>query len=175
MRVKRERRQRRAVAGTLLLGLAAAPAQAAEELNLFPDGGLMLILLVGFIVLVFPVNALIFKPLFRVLEERNDRIAGARARAAQFEGDADELLGRYRAAIAEVREAAERDRRSQLETARGEQAELADEARSEAERVLAAGRGDLHNWLGDARETLRNDAEPLARMAAERVLGRRLS
>ena len=178
MREKRDRQQRSVLAGAgaLVFGLlAATPAQAAAGLTLFPQWGLLLILLVGFVVLVFPLNALIFKPLFRVLEERDERIAGARARAAQLESDAEELLGRYRKAIAEVREACERDRRSQLEVARGEQTALTDTARSEAESVLAAGRGDLENWLGDARETLRDDAEPLARMAAAQVLGRNLS
>ena len=178
MRDKRDIQKRRVLAGAgaLLFGLlASTPAQAAAGLTLFPQWGLLLILLVGFVVLVFPLNALIFKPLFRVLEERDERIAGARARAAQLESDAEELLGRYRTAIAEVREASERDRRAQLEVARGEQSELTDTARSEAEAVVSAGRVELESWLGDARATLRSDAQPLAQMAAERVLGRSLS
>lgn len=177
MRKNRDRLRRRVLAWAvaLLLGVVATPAQAAAGLSLFPQWGLLVVLLVGFVILVFPLNALIFKPLFRVLEEREERIEGARARAAELEGNAEELLNRYRAAIAEVRETCERDRRAQLEAARGEQSELTDAARSEAETVLAAGRVDLDQWLGDARTTLRGDAEPLAQLAAEQVLGRSLS
>ena len=133
------------------------------------------ILLVIFVALIFPANAFVFRPLLRVLDAREEQIEGARGRAAQLQVDADEILGRYRAAVTEVRRGAERDRRSQLDEARAEQALLAAEARSQAEHDLQQSRGELAGALEEARTSLRASAQELARSAAERILGRSIS
>jgi len=153
----------------------STPARAGDGLVLVPEGPLLVVLILAFIGLVFPVNALIFKPLFRVLDEREKRIEGARVRAAKLEGEANELLERYREAIRAVREEAERHRHSELGAARNEQMSQADAARAEALGVLEQGRSEVTAWLDEARGELRQSAEPLAQIAAERVLGRGLS
>jgi F-type H+-transporting ATPase subunit b len=159
---------------TLAIFLLATPAQASTGLVLFPDPIWLLIMLVAFTALVAPMNALIFRPIFRVLDERKERIDGARRRAAQLESEADEILRRYRASVQEVREEADRDRRSHLEAARSESSNTATAARGEAESLIERGRTDLDSWLTGARAGLRSSAEPLAQAAAERVLGREL-
>lgn len=159
----------------LIVIFCGTPAQAADGLVLVPEGPVLVVLVLAFAALVFPVNALIFKPLFRVLDEREARIEGARARAAEVQVEADALLERYREAIREVREEAERDRRGELEAARREHGSRSDQARADAQGVLEQGRSELDVWLGEARGELRQSAEPLAQLAAERVLGRGLS
>ena len=156
----------------LLLCLVAAPAQAAGDLVLFPDPLWLVILIVAFALLVAPMNALLFKPVFRVLDEREARIQGARRRAGQLQGEADEILRRYRDSVREVREEMEQHRRSQLEAAREESGAQAGAAREEAERIVERSRADLGVWLTSAKADLRSSVEPLARIAAERVLGR---
>lgn len=155
--------------------VGAMPVHAADGLVLVPEGPLLIVLIVAFAVLVFPVNALVFKPLFRVLEEREARIDGARARAAEIEVEANALLERYREAIRESREETESRRRSELEVARTEQGARSDQARSAAQEVIGQGRVELEAWLGEARRELRQNAGPLAQIVAERVLGRGLS
>jgi len=155
--------------------VGAMPVHAADGLVLVPEGSLLIVLIVAFAVLVFPVNALVFKPLFRVLEEREARIDGARARAAEIEVEANALLERYREAIRESREETESRRRSELEVARTEQGARSDQARSAAQEVIGQGRVELEAWLGEARRELRQNAGPLAQIVAERVLGRGLS
>ena len=81
-------------AGAAFAALVAAPAQAADGLVLVPEATLLVVLLVAFTLLVFPVNALVFKPLFRVLALREERIAGARRRALELERDAADVLAR---------------------------------------------------------------------------------
>ncbi|HKK49957.1 MAG TPA: ATP synthase F0 subunit B, partial [Myxococcota bacterium] len=73
----------------------AGPALAADELVLIPDPQLLLIMLVGFALLVFPLNALLFKPVFAALDARAERIEGARTRSAQLQREADSVLERY--------------------------------------------------------------------------------
>lgn len=166
---------RTAVLAGLALAWPGAPAHAAGALELIPQPEPLAILLVGFVVLIFPLNALIFQPIFRALDAREEKIAGARRRASKLESEAQQLLHRYRDAIREVREETEADRRQQVEAARSEQHSVAGEARTRAESELAHTRSELSTSLEEARAQLRGEADQLARTAAERVLGRSLS
>jgi F-type H+-transporting ATPase subunit b len=132
-------------------------------------------LVVLFALLIFPVNALLFKPVFRVMDERAEKIGGARRRAERLEQEAETILSNYEGAVREAREQAEVDRRSLLDAARFEHASLTRAARTEAERELEHAREELGRSLSDARATLRAGAEELAPLVAERVLGRSLS
>ena len=70
----------------LAIGLLVVfPVQAAgDSLEIFPDERIFY-LIVLFVLLVFPVNKLLFHPIFRVLDERDARIEGARKRAEHDE------------------------------------------------------------------------------------------
>lgn len=161
--------------GVALSTLVAGQAAAAEGgLELLPDLQLLGTLLVIFALLVVPVNAVIFKPIFRALDERDEKITGTRARAERLERDAQAVLERYQTAVREVREEAETARRARLETTRSETAQTSAEARAAAESEIERARAALSAALVDARASLRAQSQELAREAAARVLGRAL-
>ena len=184
---KNRRRLTSLSALTGLLALVSLPALAADKLELIPDYalfGLILgkegfgslwIMLIGFVVIIFPLNALIYQPIFRALDERASRIDGARSRSVELEKDADAVLERYETALRDARSAAEDARQTQLATAREEQANLTTQARGEAEGELERARGELGRSLEEARASLRASADDLATAAAEQILGRSLS
>jgi F-type H+-transporting ATPase subunit b len=154
--------------------LAALPAQAAgASLEIFPDQRIFY-LIVLFLLLIFPVNKLLFHPIFQVLDERDARIDGARKRAEEVDAEAESTLDRYRSAVRSAREEAEGGRKEVLEQARREQAQLTGSVRSEAEATMNRAREEVAGALQDARSQLRQQAEELAREAATRVLGRSL-
>ena len=159
-----------ACVGSLLLAQAAHASGASLEI--FPDPKLLACLVVLFLLLVVPLNQLIFKPLFRVLDERDERITGTRQRAERIFREADATLARYEKAVQETREEAEGERRAQLDRARGEMLERMGGARAEAKREVERARGELASTLDAARGTLRTESRALAREAAARVLGR---
>jgi F-type H+-transporting ATPase subunit b len=129
-------------------------------------------MLIGFVFLIFPLNALIFKPIFSALDARADRIAGARSRSTQLETEADDVLSRYETAIREARTESEAHRQGQLAGAREEQQTLTTLAKTESDTELIRAREELGAALEEARTTLRASAEELANSAAEQVLGR---
>ncbi len=176
------------VSAALLLAVAlAAPAYASEGgLEIFPDIVPVLFhplrwpqshfvqLLVLFILLIYPVNQLVLKPLLGVLDQRSARIEGTRKRAGEVGAQAETVLGRYRAAVEQARKQAEELRKGALENARGDQARILAEARKAAESEVVAARTGVAGALASARVTLRGQGEALAREAAARVLGRPL-
>ena len=173
--------------GFLLSLLVTSPAFASDTLELIPDYalfglfgtderlGTLWIMLIGFVLLIIPLNALIFQPIFRALDAREDRIKGARTRSSQLEEEADDVLTRYEAAIREARSESETSRQAQLATAREEQVALTNESRNQAEGELLQARTELTASLEEARTSLRASAEDLASAAAEQVLGRPLT
>ncbi len=157
------------------LTLIADPAHAAGALNLIPDLVPLLLIMAAFLLLIVPLNQLLFKPLFGVLDEREARIAGARRRGDQLQEQAEEVLGRYQESVRLVRDESEADRRRQIERARQEHSTITAEARTSAEDEVERGREAIRSSLGDAREQLRSSAESLARDAAQQILGRSLT
>lgn len=155
--------------------LGATPALAVGEgLEIFPDER-VLYLIALFVVLVFPLNKVLFQPIFRVLEEREARIEGVRRQAEEIGANAEATLVRYRTALQRAREQAEGGRRSLLEDARREQSQMNAGVRTEVEREIQRARDEVGSALTQARSQLREQAQELAREAAARVLGRSLT
>ncbi len=159
--------------GALLL-LPSLAAASEGGLVLVPDPTVMLTLIAFFVLLIAPANAFVFKPLLRVLDEREARTAGTRTKAERLEQEAAAILARYEEAVREAREEGERGRRALLTEVRSEtQREIAS-ARRAAEERLESARAELDASLESARGALRGQAQELARQAASQVLGRAL-
>jgi F-type H+-transporting ATPase subunit b len=166
----------RTLLGCSVLAVATAlPAQAAGQLELIPDIPVTVVLIGVFVLLVYPLNRLIFQPLFKVMDEREEKIDGARRRADQVQEQAQEALDRYGDSIRVAREETTAERRRQLEVARSELHAVTALAKAEAETNVSRARDELRGSLDEARETLRAGASDLASLAAERILGRSLS
>jgi F-type H+-transporting ATPase subunit b len=161
-------------AAALLLAPGVAFAEEGHGLVLVPELWRIVPLIVLFVVLIVPANALVLKPLLRVLDERDARIGGTRAKAERLERDAAEILARYERAVAETRVEGELARRTLLSEVRGEVQREVAAARGEAERRLESARGEIATSLESARGSLRGQAQDLARQAASQVLGRAL-
>jgi F-type H+-transporting ATPase subunit b len=166
------------VAGCALVAcvLCAGAATASEGgLVLLPDWfGKLPILIVLFALLMYPVNALLFKPIFQVLDAREERTAGTRKRAEKVMKRADETVADYERAVREVRAESEQARKREAAAARKENSTVVDEARTESEQQLEHARTELSAALEESRQTLRTKAQSLADDAASRVLGRPL-
>ena len=174
--MRRTHRLSHAIGIAALTVLIAPVAGAASgNLELIPVFHQLLVLLVGFLLLIPIVTRLIVRPVYAVIDERADRIAGARARAEALETNATEALGRYEAGLRAVREENDRHRSEHVGAARAEQQEITASAREEADREIERSLSELTTSLESARTGLRATAEELAREAAERILGRPLT
>jgi F-type H+-transporting ATPase subunit b len=156
--------------------LVESAAASEGKLVLVPEFTTLLpLMILLFVVLIIPVNALLFKPIFRVLEDREEKINGTLKRAERLAEEAENTLARYNDAIREVRDEVEAKRKHSFTVARNSGGEKTQEARSAAESEIERARNEVQNTLEQARATLRSQAEELAKQAAERVLGRPLS
>jgi F-type H+-transporting ATPase subunit b len=141
---------------------------------LLPD---VSVLWVIFFVLVLTVvlDRLLFKPLLRVLKQREAAVHSARELAERSAADARQAAAEFEqkttAARAEIYRQMEEMRRAAL----AERAEILARTRAEAEAEIASAGAALQAQAEAARRTLEADAEMLGTVAAERILGRRAS
>jgi F-type H+-transporting ATPase subunit b len=141
---------------------------------LLPD--LSVLWVIGFVLLLATIlNVLLFKPLMRVMEQRQAAVASARhlaeEAAARAKSASDEFDARTRAARAEVYAQMDDTRRLALER----RAALLTDTRRQADASIAEASARLRADADEARARLDRDAESLATTIVERVLGRQAS
>jgi F-type H+-transporting ATPase subunit b len=141
------------------------------QINLFPDKSLLAVLVI-FILNYLVVRKFFLEPVNRVMEEREHETKTA-----------DELyeaaMARYNEATANVEEKlhiAKRDAAQVREQFRSEagahRATVLEQTRAEADKVVAEADAKLSADVKVARERIAGEAETLAHVAAERILGR---
>lgn len=141
---------------------------------MIPD--LSVLWVIGFVLLLATIlNTLLFKPLMRVMEQREAAVASARQMAeqaaAQAKAATDEFETRTREARGEVYRQMEEARRAALER----RTQLLNDTRQQAEASITAASARLRAEAAEARARLDRDADSLATTIVERVLGRRAS
>lgn len=126
-------------------------------------------------VLTIVLDKLLFRPIQRVIQQREEAARSARELAERSAREAaaatTEFEQKTAAARAEVYRQMDEVRRTALQA----RADLLADTRAEAERDLAAASAQLQAAADEARRRLSEDAEALGAAAAERILGRKAS
>jgi F-type H+-transporting ATPase subunit b len=150
--------------------LLASAAARGPEIDVNPSFALLQF--VVFAALIVVLKPLLFDPVLKVFEAREQRTDGARSEARDMQERAGELLRKYEVELANVnRVAAEERDKLRSETAKLE-AEILEQARGAAEKILAEGRGKLGVEVAALRAELRAGNPAVARELASAVLGR---
>jgi F-type H+-transporting ATPase subunit b len=147
----------------------AAAAGGAVTLDL--DKTLVVQMLL-FMVLIVVLKPLLFDPVLRVFEQREQRTEGARAEARALQEKAGELLRKYEKELERLRQMATQER----ERLRGEasrlEAEILSEAREASNKIVENGRSRIETELRAVEQQLSARTDELAKSMASRVLGR---
>ncbi|MCI0504868.1 MAG: F0F1 ATP synthase subunit B [Gammaproteobacteria bacterium] len=126
--------------------------------------------MLAFILLIWFINKVLWKPMMGLMESRQKRIADGLAAAergkqeqANAEKRAVELLDESKRKAADIIAQAQR-RAKEIE------AEAKDSAKAEAERIKAAAEAEIERGVNQAREHLRAQVASIAIAGAEKVL-----
>ena len=127
------------------------------------------------LVLTVVLDRLLFKPLQRVMKQREDAIRSARELAERSATEARAAAAEFEqqttAARAEIYKQMDEMRRVAL----AERTDILARTRADAEAEIAAAGARLQADADEARRRLEADAEALGAAAADRILGRRAS
>jgi F-type H+-transporting ATPase subunit b len=147
---------------------------AENSIQLVPDGTLFLHVLI-ILVMVYVLNATLFRPINRILEARDKRTRGRLTEAQEILSNVSEKLAEYeralRAARTEAYALSERERAAAMQ----ERQKAIDEMRAQLAASTAAEEEAIKSQAAAARVTLEADARRIAVEIGSRVLGRSIS
>ncbi len=133
--------------------------------TLFVQGGL-------FLLMMFLLNGLLFKPWLEVQARRTDNIAGAIDKAQRMEIEAAQLGTDYDKKLRAAREKAQEVRSDIRKESEAKQAERVAEARADARQSLDAARTEIGREADQARSALSGRVDQLAKDIVSKILGR---
>lgn len=129
----------------------------------------------NFLVLLFVLNKLLYRPLLGILEQRRGTIDGSHNKAKSLQGEIEEKMTRYQAQLSEAKAAASQERSQLRQTAVAEETAILGEAQQKAAARLQVIKTQVSAEATEAGKTLKAEAKDLAGQIATKVLGRELA
>jgi F-type H+-transporting ATPase subunit b len=151
----------------MLLGFAENPV-------LVPDGTIILHIII-ILVMVYVLNATLFKPINRILEERERRTRGRSGEAKDIIQQVDEKLASYERSLREARSEGYRLMEQQRAEVMRERQIKVDAVREEVGRLAEEEKRVIKAQVEEARLTLMSDAGALATEISSQILHRPVS
>ena len=147
---------------------------AENSIQLVPDGTLFLHIAL-ILVMVFVLNATLFKPINRILEEREKRTGGRSGQARDILKSVEEKTANYEHSLREARAEGYRLMEQVRADAMRERQALLSAMREEVDRLVVEQKEAIAAQTEEARAALRSDAQRVAREIGERILHRPIS
>jgi F-type H+-transporting ATPase subunit b len=136
-----------------------------------PDGSLIFVLVL-FIIFVFVLNRLLFKPIGRVLDERETLTEGATAEARAATRRYQAQLADYEARIRQARADSYRKLEQHRAAALDERRRLIEQAKGEASNQIEQAKQEIAEQAARARGQLETESRQIAAQISRTVLGR---
>jgi F-type H+-transporting ATPase subunit b len=144
---------------------------AENSIQLVPDGTMLLHIAI-ILVMVFVLNATLFKPINRILAARDKRTRGRHGEAQEILNDVTAKLSEYEHQLREARAASyamsERERLAALQ----ERQQKLNQMRQQLAESIAQEKDVIRQQADAARATLETEAQSIAREISARVLNR---
>ena len=141
----------------------------AESIQLVPDGTLVLHIAI-IITMVFALNRLLFRPVNRILDERERRTRGRSDEAHEIIRRVKESLLQYENSLRQARAESYRLLEQQQSEASGERQRKVVVVRKELEEEIEERKREIQAQADDARVTLEGEARRAAASISSQVL-----
>ena len=133
----------------------------------------ILVILISFLMFVFILNRLMFRPLLATIEERQNRINGLEDDVVKMRKEADSLTKELRVKE-EAAKSEARKFKNELEDAGSQKAgEISQTSREEIAKIRAVAAQEVEQQIQQARQEIKKGAESLGAEIVEKILGRR--
>lgn len=143
------------------------------QINLVPDLSLLAVMAI-FVVEYFVVKIFFLKPINDVLEARETEVRTAQELHEKALAEFNEATAQIEARLHDTRRDAAQLREKFRSEAGAHRATMIERTTTDAKNLVNEADERLSEDVKEAREKLQRDAESLARLAAEKILGRRV-
>lgn len=147
---------------------------AENSIQLVPDGTLIFHVIL-ILVMVYVLNATLFKPINQILESREKRTRGRLSEAQQTMQRVNEHVTDYERSLRQARAEAYAYAEAERAEAMKERQQKVNELRAELAASIAQEKAAIQQQSDNARASLEVDAREIARELSSRVLNRSIS
>jgi F-type H+-transporting ATPase subunit b len=147
---------------------------AENSIQLVPDGTLILHVII-ILVMVYVLNATLYKPINKILESREKRTRGRLSEAQEIMKGVKEKLAEYEGSLRQARSEAYARSESQRAEAMMERQRRVNEMRNELAQSIATAKESIQEQAVQARASLEVESRLIARDISSRVLNRSVS
>ena len=130
---------------------------------------------VNFLLLLFLLNMLLYRPIRKAMADRAAELEAARGKTVSVDSDVRDRMAEYELKLREAKTGANEERAQMIGAARSEEAAILEDARRDAASSLAEIRAAIQKEAAKEEGRLRARAEELSQVISEKVLGRSLS
>lgn len=128
----------------------------------------------AFILLVWVLKKMAWKPLLKLLDERREKIRSSFEEIEQTKKDVEKLKTDYERAQARIQDEARQKIQEGIDEGKRVAREVQEEARRGARGILEKAKEDIQLEIAKAKVTLRNEVADLTLAATERLLEEKL-
>lgn len=135
----------------------------------------LIIQMINFFLLIFILNKILYKPILKILEEREQRIEGQQQQAKKTIEDGQVILTDYNKKLYD----AKIDAMNTKNAARNEASEQAngiiEDSRKKAEEIIARMQQEMASEMAQAKKELDPELSVMAATIAQQILGRKVA
>lgn len=143
----------------------------AESIQLVPDGTLFLHIAI-ILFMIFVLNRTLFRPVNRVIEERERRTIGRSGEAREVLQRVEESLSRYERSLREARAESYRLLEQQQGEATDDRQQKIGLVKREVGDLIESQKSEIQAQADNARATLEGEARQVAASISAQILGR---
>jgi len=147
---------------------------AENSIQLVPDGTLLLHIFI-ILVMVYVLNATLYKPINRILEAREKRTRGRLSEAQEIMRDVGEKLSEYERQLRQARGEAYTFAEGERGATMQERQQKLNEMRQQLGQSIAQEKEEIQRQAEEARQTLKGESRRIAREIGARILSRPIS
>jgi F-type H+-transporting ATPase subunit b len=147
---------------------------AENSIQLVPDGTLFLHIAI-ILLMIFILNATLFRPINRILEARENRTRGHASKAREILHRVEEKISNYERSLREARAEAYRLVEQERHEEMNERQAKLNAVREEVASAIVEQKSAIEEQTAEARQTLARDARRIATQIGARVLHRPVS
>ena len=135
----------------------------------------LLMQVIGFFILLFVLNGLLYKPVLSILKQREERIDGAKKEAEQLFKEVQARTDDYEKRLHEAKVKGQEERLKLRQVGLEKEKLILDAARKEAQESVSGAKKRLEGEIKSVMTRLSDDSGVIARDIAEKIVGRKVA
>jgi F-type H+-transporting ATPase subunit b len=135
----------------------------------------MLLQMANFFLLIFILNIVLYKPLLKILDERDKKISETQQKTKDYYEETEKLISAYNEKIQQAKVEAMTIKNNAKKEATEKANLIIEESRKEAENHLLEVKNQITKEIETARKELEPELDKMAITIAEQVLGRKVA